>query len=173
MIKELNIEFEKATRLLAAALPVSTDKTRKPVLFHDIRVGVYLYENDYKREIVLAGLLHDALEFSTLTAEQIVESFGSEVLRLVKASTKDDSITDKTEKTNELIQRCVANGEDALIVKAADVLDSFKFYSAINNSDELAYCSRNASAIFAHKPDLMQDKIFDELRVWHDRYPLK
>jgi hypothetical protein len=43
MTKSLNIEFEKAVRLLAEAFPVSDENTRKPVLFHDIRVGVYLY----------------------------------------------------------------------------------------------------------------------------------
>ena len=63
MIQTLNIEIEKAIRLIFERSPVANDNTRKPVLFHDIRVGTYLYENNYSRDIVLAGFLHDALEF--------------------------------------------------------------------------------------------------------------
>lgn len=160
----LDIEFEKAVRMLAESMPVSDEDTRKPKLAHDIRVGVYLYENGYSQDIVLAGLLHDALEFTDLSEETIRAEFGDEVLRLVKASTKDDTITDGKEKTIELIKRCISNGEDALIVKAADILDSFKFYSAVDDKKELDYCMRNANAIFEFKPENFNDKVFNELK---------
>ena len=86
------------------------------------------------------------------------------------ASTKDDSIMDKHEKTKELITRCVSNGEEALIVKTADILDSFNWYSSQENVDQLKYCMRNADAIFAYKPDNFNDKIFTELQTWRDRF---
>ncbi len=167
MEKNLDIEIEKAIRLLSENFPISDENTRKPVLFHDIRVGVYLYENNYSRDIILAGFLHDAIEFSEIKTETITAEFGEEVLRLIKASTKDDSITDKTEKNRELIARCVANGEDALIVKAADTIDSFKFYTKINNQDQLQnYCVKIANLISELKPSEFNDKIFDELNIW-------
>ena len=96
----------------------------------------------------------------------IREQFGDNILRLVKANTKDDSITDPEEKTNELISRCVEDGEDALIVKAADILDSFKFYTSVQNEDQLDYCRRNARAIFKFKTAEFNDKIFDTLKEW-------
>ncbi|MFA6536929.1 MAG: HD domain-containing protein [Patescibacteria group bacterium] len=160
----LNIKFEKAVRLLSKYFVVSDKKSRKPVLFHDIRVGVYLYERGYKEEIVLAGILHDALEFSKITPAMIKKDFGPEVLRLVKACTKNDSITDSNSKLEELIRRGVDNGVDALIVKCADILDSFKWYSAQKNISELDYCRRNANAIFKFKPKDFQDPIFKELK---------
>jgi (p)ppGpp synthase/HD superfamily hydrolase len=169
-LKKLNIEFEAGVRMLSSRMPVSDEGTRKPKLFHDIRVGTYLYTNGYSRDIVLAGLLHDALEFTDIGAEEIRDGYGDEVLRLVRASTKDDSIADGREKTRELISRCVSAGEDALIVKAADILDSFAFYAAVENQGELGYCMRNADAIFASKPDAFDDRIFSELKVWQERY---
>ena len=169
MLKELNIEFEKGIRLLTEYLPVSDNSTRKPILFHDIRVGSYLYENGYSCDVVLGGLLHDAIEFSSMTEQILRDEFGDEVTRLVLASTKDDSIEDKEEKTRELIIRCVQNGQDALIVKAADILDSFKYYTAEQNADQLQYCLRNANAIFQHKPDEFKDEIFNELIAWMDK----
>ena len=150
MTKSLDLKFEKAVRLLAEHLPISDEKSRKPILFHDIRVGVYLYESGYKPEIVLAGLLHDALEWSEITAEILKAEFGDEVLALVQAGTKDDSIKNSDDKIDELIKRCAAAGHDALIIKAADILDSFKWYSSQNNQAELKYCTKNAAAIFKY-----------------------
>lgn len=169
-IKKLNIEFEKAVRMMAEHMAVSTENTRKPKLAHGIRVGTYLYENGYSRDIVLAGLLHDMLEMTEVSKELIQSEFGDEVLRLVKASTKDDSITDGEEKIIELVKRGIANGEEALIIKAADILDSFKFYTAVDNQGELVYCMRHANAIFEHKPDTFQDKIFPILKQWQEKY---
>ena len=170
MTKTLNLNFEKAVRLLTTHMPPSDENSRKPVLFHDIRVGFYLYENGYAQDVVLAGVLHDASEWSKANEKMLRDEFGDNVVKLVLASTKDDSITDKEEKTNELIKRCVQNGQDALIVKVADILDSFKWYSSQDNKNELQYCMRNANAIFRFKPDNFDDKIFDELKVWQDRY---
>lgn len=170
MTTSLNVKFEKAVRLLVEHFPISDETSRKPVLFHDIRVGVYLYNNEYSEDIVLAGLLHDALEWSSAPKQLLVDEFGENVVRLVMASTKDDSIIDKHEKTKELITRCVSSGEEALIVKTADILDSFKWYSNQENVDQLKYCMRNANAIFAYKPDTFNDKIFVELQTWRDRF---
>lgn len=164
--KLLNLGFEKAVRSLVKNFPPSDEASRKPALFHDLRVGVYLYENGYSREVVLAGFLHDAIEWSDITEQMLRGEFGDDVTKLVLACTKDDSITDKNEKTNELIKRCVQVGQDALIVKAADIIDSFKWYSSQGNKEELQYCQRNAEAIFKFKPGDFDDKIFDELKGW-------
>ncbi len=166
----LNLEFEKAVRLLVQYFPVSSDASRKPILFHDIRVGVSLYERGYSREIVLAGLLHDSLEWSEISEEILKEQFGQKVVELVQANTKNDSIVSPQEKIQELIQRCSLYGLDALIIKAADILDSFKWYDHQHNEGELLYCVRNANAILEtnHKKDT--DSIFAELESWQQKY---
>ncbi|MBO05593.1 MAG: hypothetical protein CMI58_00880 [Parcubacteria group bacterium] len=170
MTKSLNVKFEKGVRLLVEHFPVSDESSRKPVLFHDIRVGTYLYNHDYSEDIVLAGLLHDAIEFSSATEEILKAEFGDNVVKLVLANTKDDSIQDKHEKTAELIQRCADNGQDALIVKTADILDSFKWYASQDSVEQLKYCMRNANAIFKYKKDEFDDKIFHELDPWKKRF---
>lgn len=170
MTKSLGINFEKAVRLLSKYLPVSEEDGRKPIFFHDIRVGVYLYENGYSEVIVLAGVLHDAIEWSNITEELLKKEFGSDVFHLVLASTKDISIENKDERIKELIQRCVNSGQNALIVKAADIIDSFKWYSSQNNEDQLInHCIKNSKLILTYKPDKFDDKIFDELNMWQER----
>lgn len=165
----LDGEFEKAARMLVEHMPPSDETSRKPALFHALRVGVSLYEQNYSRDIVLAGVLHDALEWSCITEEMITKEFGDRITTLVHACTKDDSIKDPKQKIDELIGRCAHEGRDALIVKAADILDSFAYYTRTNNTKELLYCARNADAIFRLKPEEMGDPIFDELKKWHER----
>jgi (p)ppGpp synthase/HD superfamily hydrolase len=133
---------------------------------------VYLYERNYSRDIILGGVLHDALEWSGITEEMLKEEFGDRITALVRACTKDDSIKDPKQKIDELIGRCADEGGEALIIKAADILDSFAYYTNVNNEKELLYCARNVDAIFRFKPEGMADPIFDELKKWHERYVL-
>jgi ATP-dependent RNA circularization protein (DNA/RNA ligase family) len=100
----------------------------------------------------------------------VKDEFGENVLKLVLANTKDDTIKDKYEKTTELIQRCVKNGQDALVVKTADILDSFKWYASQDNIEQLKYCMRNANAIFKYKENDFVDPIFDELKTWKEKF---
>ena len=104
-------------------------KHEKPTLFHGIRVGIYLYTNGYSQDIVIAGFLHDIFEDTSVKEEELIHHFGVEVTRLVSACTKDRKIKDSDERIEELIQRCAQQGENALIVKTADILDSFSYYT--------------------------------------------
>jgi guanosine-3',5'-bis(diphosphate) 3'-pyrophosphohydrolase len=164
--KSLDMEFEKAVRFLTEHLQVSEEGSRKPVLFHDIRVGMHLYEKNYSRDVVLAGLLHDTLEWSSVTQDLLEKEFGENILKLVKANTKDRSIADGDERIEELAKRAAECSKEALIVRSADTLDSFKHYTKTQNKAELDYCHKNAEAILKYKPVDFQDGIFDEVEEW-------
>ena len=159
---QINIDFEKGVRLLSRVMP-QAETMRKPTLFHSIRVGVYLYQNGYDRDVILAGLLHDALEFTDIPESTLRAEFGDAVTNMVLACSKDESIEDAQERTDQLIGRCVAAGEPALIVKTADILDSFTYYTVTNNQEQLVYCKRNKEAIVRLKPVTFTDKIFTSL----------
>lgn len=147
-------------------MPPSEEGSRKPILFHDIRVGTYLYRKGYPRDIVLAGVLHDAIEWSDITEEMLRDGFGENVLRIVLANSKNRSIEDSGERIDDMIGRCVAEGEGALIVKAADTLDSFEHYTKTGNQKELSgHCMKTAEAILRHLPAGFHDPIFNDLRA--------
>ncbi|EKE11182.1 MAG: hypothetical protein ACD_15C00133G0033 [uncultured bacterium] len=115
--------------------------------------------------------MHDAIEWSGANQELVRKEFGDEILKLVLACTKNGTIIDKKERTYELIMRCMENGQDALIVKSADSIDSFKWYDGQNNREELTnHCMKNADVIFSLKPDEFNDKIFEELKAWQDKF---
>ena len=163
MPQSLDIEFEKAVRMLVEHLPASEEGSRKPILFHAVRVGVYLYEKGYSRDIVLAGLLHDALEWSGMSEKILQETFGEKVLLLVQANTKNRTIEDSSERIDELAKRAAETGRAALIIRAADTLDSFKHYTKTQNQPELEYCRKNAEAILKYKQADWEDGVFEEM----------
>ncbi len=165
----LNIRFEKAIRLITEHFPISDENSRKPLLFHDLRVGIYLYEKGYSEDVVLAGVLHDTIEWSDITEEILKKEFGENVVKLVLASTKD-KLVEKSKRNTELIKRCVENGQDALTVKVADTIDSFKWYYSQNNKDQLEnHCLEIADLIFENKPKNFDDNIFSELKNWQNK----
>lgn len=166
-MNEVKYEFEIEEAVFFAAQHLSNNGSwRKPLLFHAIRVGTYLYEHSYKKEVVIAGFLHDMLEDGNgVTTEILTEKFGTEVTRLVMASSKDFNITDKGQQKIELIERCVKEGEDALIVKAADILDNTKHYKKVDNKDELEnHCYGNIDLMRERIPHNFHDPIFEKLR---------
>lgn len=161
--KELELKFEKSVQLLCQYMPVGEER-KKPLLMHALRVGMSLYKKDYSQDIVLAGLLHDLLEWTTSPEELLKDGFGERVLLIVKANTKNREIIDPVERRREYIDRCIAVGEDALIVKAADALDSYGFYLSVNNPDEVKRSVDIAKTILEKLPTDMSDPIFNELK---------
>lgn len=161
--KNFITEFENTIRLITDLFP-SAETLIKPTLFHSIRVGIYLYEREYSRDICLAALLHDTLEDTSFTLHDIEKKFGDRIAELVMANTKDMSV-EKSQRSEELIKRCAAHSEDALIVKAADIRDNIMYYTRIGNADELEHMKRNARFVIQYKSEKYTDSIFEELRA--------
>lgn len=167
---KFNLEIEKALRFLVKKTPLSNKKSRKPILFHNIRVGTYLYEKQYSLDIVLAGYLHDLLEWTNTTQKEISNLFGKKITKIVTANSKNKKIKNKVLVLEDLIKRCVIIGEKALIVKSADIIDSFRWYEKQNNPEQLIYCYNNAFLILKFKPKKFKDPIFQELKKWKNKY---
>ena len=68
-------------------------------------------------DIICAGYLHDVLEDTAYTEEEILENFGDRVLGIVKELTFDSDITDE-----QYWEGCQNMSEDAKRVKISDIL---------------------------------------------------
>lgn len=159
---EIESKFEKAVQLLCRFMPVGEER-KKPLLMHALRVGMYLYERNYSANVVLGGLLHDVLEWTESPDDLVRTEFGDEVYAIVKA-TKDRNISDPVERRREYIDRCAMVGKDALVVKAADTLDSYRFYTSASNPEEVSRSVDIAKTILEKLPADMNDHLFDELK---------
>ena len=159
--------IEDAIRLLVSRFP--RERWKKPSLFHSIRVGSALYLRWQSEEICLAGLFHDALEDTSITEEELTEKYGEWVAWAVKANSKNLSLP-KEDILEDIVRRCVLHSEWALIVKSADVLDNFAYYSRrkkewdTSAEEEIRRCQNIATMILENLPTQYTDSIFAELQ---------
>lgn len=134
----------------------------KPTLFHSIKVWFYLYDKHYSEEIVISWFLHDILEDTEVKEWKIVDIFWAEVLNLVKANTKNRDFSKET-VNEELIKRCADYSQDALIIKSADILCNYDYYSRTNNQWEIDRCIKLSALVMEYKKNYYEDSILLEL----------
>jgi len=60
-----------------------------PYIVHPVEVAMILQENNLKEDIIVAGLLHDILEDTKKTQEDILLEFGESILKLVIGASEE------------------------------------------------------------------------------------
>lgn len=162
-------EIEQAIHYLVHSFESSGDNP-KPVVLHSIRVGMNLYDREYETHIVIAGLLHDLLEDTAVTFDEIQSKFGTDVANIVEATSFDENIDDYLERHYDIYRRCFAVGRSAVAVKAADILDNSAYYG-LGDSEELQQNLLEKMAYFIDQsePYIGDEDIYQEL---NDKFPV-
>ena len=93
--------IEKAYQLAAEAHKQQTRKSGEPYIIHPLYVSIILADLEMDKETIAAGLLHDVVEDTIYTKEQIAEWFGEEVALLVDGVTKLQQINFPHERAQE------------------------------------------------------------------------
>ena len=134
----LNINPNYDVDLINRAYSIAEDmhngqlrKSGEPYIIHPIEVARILAELGMDDETLVAGLLHDVIEDTPYTKEQLKAEFGEEVLLLVDGVTKLGSIVfeNKEEKQAENLRKMfLAMSKDirVLIIKLADRLHNLR-----------------------------------------------
>jgi (p)ppGpp synthase/HD superfamily hydrolase len=97
-----------------------------PYIEHPIAVAELLASHGFDDEVLAAALLHDVVEDSEISAEQVRESFGEPIAGLVEALTDDESIEPYERRKDEHRRHVAAAGPDALAIYAADKLSNVR-----------------------------------------------
>lgn len=137
IIRELNNATEADKLLITRAYKFAdtahTGHTRysgEPYLEHLAAVGLRLAEMGMGPRTVAAGLLHDTIEDTKVTADDIKREFGDEILFLVEGVTKLSSVRYYgSDRHNESLRKLfVATSQDirVLIVKLIDRLHNMQ-----------------------------------------------
>jgi GTP pyrophosphokinase len=102
----------------------------EPYIVHLEAVAIQLAEMGMGAKTIAAGLLHDTIEDTKVTAEEVREAFGDEVLFLVEGVTKLGSVRyHGADRHNESLRKLfVATSEDirVLIIKLVDRLHNMQ-----------------------------------------------
>jgi len=93
----------------------------KPVILHSLRIANMLMEMGYSKKIIIGAVLHDIIEDTNVTDEQLKNDFGKEVLDLVTAVSYDELISDPVEQYKDMYDRVLAYGKDAVVLKSVDI----------------------------------------------------
>lgn len=93
-----------------------------PYVEHPVAVAALLKEHGYREEAIAAALLHDVIEDSDASLEELREEFGETVAGLVGALTDDETIESYRERKAEHRERVAAADGEALAIYAADKL---------------------------------------------------
>lgn len=123
---ELEKKMDKALHYVAKNLTLSGHNS-KPGLSHSFRVGITLYSNNYDEDIIIAGILHDLIEDTDITKEDIEKDYNSKIASLVESVSFNPHIEDKYLQAKEMFENCLKYGYEALIIKCADLLDNINY----------------------------------------------
>ena len=98
---------------------------------HPLEVAAILADLELDAETIAAALLHDTVEDTNLTAEEVKREFGPEVARLVDGVTKLGRIslrTDQQQQAENIRKMMVAMAEDlrVVLIKLADRLHNMR-----------------------------------------------
>ena len=122
-------------RAYATAYKAHGDQKRKsgePYIIHPLCVAIILAELEMDKETLAAGLLHDVVEDTVMTSEELRAQFGAEVELLVNGVTKLGQLSydaDKVEVQAENLRKmflAMAKDIRVIIIKLADRLHNMR-----------------------------------------------
>ena len=124
--------IEKAYKLAVKAHGDQRRKSGEPYIIHPLWVAIILADLEMDKETIAAGMLHDVVEDTKFTEEDIRRDFGDEVALLVDGVTKLGRLSyssDKLEVQAENLRKmflAMAKDIRVIIIKLADRLHNMR-----------------------------------------------
>ena len=150
--------IEKAYKVAYEAHDGQVRKSGEAYIIHPLCVAIILAELELDKETIAAGLLHDVLEDTVMTENEMRAEFGDEVLLLVDGVTKLQHLhlTDNTknlkDKNADRLEMQAENLRKMFLAMAKDIrVIMIKLADRLHNMRTLKYQSREAQLRIARE----------------------
>jgi (p)ppGpp synthase/HD superfamily hydrolase len=100
--------------------------TNIPYITHPVAVGMILLYEGYREEVVAAGILHDTVEDTDITLEDLKREFGSDIANIVEGCSEPDKSLSWEERKHHTIEFLKTASEDIKAVACADKLHNIR-----------------------------------------------
>lgn len=124
--------IEKAYRIAGEAHKDQVRKSGEPYIIHPLCTATILADLEMDKETIVAGLLHDVVEDTIMTKEDLVNEFGNDVADLVDGVTKLNKLKYRGNRAefqaDNLRKMFLAMARDirVIIIKLADRLHNMR-----------------------------------------------
>lgn len=166
--------IEKAYKIASEAHKDQKRKSGEPYIIHPICVAIILAELELDKETIVAGILHDVVEDTVMTTDEIASEFSDEIALLVDGVTKLtqlDLSQDKIEIQAENLRKmflAMAKDIRVILIKLADRLHNLRTlqYQSPQKQIEKARETMDIYAPIAHRLGISKIKIeLDDLSM--------
>jgi GTP pyrophosphokinase len=167
--------LEQAFHLAARAHEGQFRKSGEPYLIHPLSVAVILAEWHLDPQALCAALLHDTVEDTGTTTQEIMEQFGPSVSELVEGVSKLDRLEFQTEQQAQAenfrkMLLAMARDVRVILIKLADRLHNMRTLGAMK-SDKQRRIARETLDIYGPIANrLGLHKLYQELEDLGFRY---
>lgn len=143
---------EKAYKVAYDAHDGQVRKSGEAYIIHPLCVAIILADLELDKETIAAGLLHDVLEDTVMTEDEMREEFGDEVLLLVDGVTKlqqlhlsDGTVKSAKDKNTDRLEMQAENLRKMFLAMAKDIrVIMIKLADRLHNMRTLKYQSEEA-----------------------------
>lgn len=98
---------------------------KMPYIYHPMEVALLVSRMTKDEEVIAAAYLHDILEDTAVTAQELEQEFGSRVLKLVLAETENKALTWEERKA-ETIHHLESASLEVKLLTLADKLSNLR-----------------------------------------------
>ncbi len=126
-------------------------RTTIPYIVHPLAVAKLLIEYDFPQDVVLAGVLHDTVEDTAVTVDEIRTAFGNEVAALVSAVTEPPRTFSWEERKRAILEQMETAALPVLALECADKLDNLRDIQAHSARDgDMVWERFNRPKLYQH-----------------------